>query len=136
MTRDRLATLTASVGAALVFGTAWFHLGAYSSVVSGFPAEHQAMAGAMWVYGGVGLVLAGLLAIAATPLFLVRRRAILAVAALTPLAIALLQVIYLGFLPATALLLVDGAILLLAGQLGLRSQPRPPAGGGAAGWTG
>jgi hypothetical protein len=59
------------------------------------------------------------------PLFVVRRRAILGLAALTPLSIAVLQIAYLGFLPPTALLLLDTAVLAVAGQLGVEHQPRP-----------
>lgn len=125
MTQERLATLSASVGAALVFGTAWYHLSGYGSVVARAPTELQPLIGVLWLSGGISLILSALLAVAATPLFLVRRRAILAIAALTPLSIAALQIVYLGFLAATALLLLDTAILLLAGQLGRGPQPRP-----------
>ena len=54
----------------------------------------------------------------ATPLFVVRRRAILLIAAATPLSIAALQIIYLGFIPPTPLLIVDGVLLIVAGVLG------------------
>lgn len=125
MTRERLASLSASVGAALVFGTAWFHLSGYGSVVARAPADLQRLVAALWVSGGVSLILAALLSVAATPLFVVRRRAILGIAALTPFSIAVLQVVYLGFLPPTALLLLDTAVLVAAGQLGVARQPRP-----------
>lgn len=125
MTRARAAQLIAAVGAALVFGTAWYHLSGHGSVVARAPAELQPMIATLWVSGGVSLMLAALLAVAATPLFVVRRRAILGIAALTPLSIAILQVAYLGFFPATALLLLDTAALLVAGQLGLALQPVP-----------
>jgi hypothetical protein len=82
---------------------------------------------ALWVAGGASLIIAALLAIAATPLFIVRRRALLAIAALTPVSIAAVQIGYLGFLPPTALLLLDAAVLLVAGELGRGSQPRPAA---------
>ena len=109
----------------MVLGTAWFHLSAYGSVVPRAPADLQPLFGALWVSGGVSLILSALLAVAATPLFVVRRRAILVIAALTPLSIAVVQVAYLGFLPPTALLLLDTAILLVPGQLGLARQPVP-----------
>ena len=125
MTRERLASLSASTGAGLLVGTAAFHLSAYGSVVARAPADLQPLIAALWVSGGVSLILSALLAVAATPLFVVRRRAILGIAALTPLSIAVLQVAYLGFLPPTALLLLDTAILLVAGQLGLTRQPAP-----------
>jgi hypothetical protein len=125
MTKDRAATLSASLGVALLCGTAVFHLMGYGSVVSRAPVDLQPIVGAAWVAGGVSLILAALLAIAATPLFVVRRRALLAIAALTPLSIALLQIAYLGFIPPTTLLLADAALLLAAGMLGRASQARP-----------
>ena len=125
MTKDRAATLSASLGVALLFGTTVLHMMGYTSVVSRAPADLQPIVGAAWVAGGVSLILAALLAIAATPLFVVRRRAFLAIAALTPLSLAVLQIAYLGFIPPTALLLVDAALLLAAGMLGRASQARP-----------
>lgn len=123
MTRERWATLSASIGAGLLFATAGIHLSAYANVVGRMPAEQQPLVAALWVAGGVSLALAALLTIAVTPLFIVRRRALLCVAALTPLSIALLQLGYLGFLPPTALLLVDTVVLVAAGELGRSRQP-------------
>lgn len=125
MTRERTASLSASVGAGLLFATASFHLSAYSSVLARTPTDVRRLLAALWVSGGVSLVLSGMLAVAATPLFVVRRRAILGIAALTPLSIAVLQIIYLGFLAPTALLLLDTAVLLVAGQLGVARQAAP-----------
>src|SRR5688500_11098482 len=71
MTKDRAATLTASVGAGLLFGTAGFHLSAYGSVVNRAPADLQPLMAALWVAGGTSLIIAGLLAVAVTPLFVV-----------------------------------------------------------------
>jgi hypothetical protein len=70
------------------------------------------------------LLISALLTIAVTPLFIVRRRALLGIAALTPLSIAVLQIVYLGFLPPTALLLLDVLVLLAAGELGRARQSR------------
>lgn len=125
MTKERVATLTASVGAALLFGTAGFHLSAYGSVVAQAPADLRALVSALWVAGGVSLLVSALLTVAVTPLFIVRRRALLGIAALTPLSIALLQIVYLGFLPPTALLLLDTLVLVVAGELGRARQPLP-----------
>jgi hypothetical protein len=125
MTKHRLSSVIASVGVALICATAAVHFAAYQSVVSRVSADVRPIVAAAWVAGGVSLILAALLAIAATPLFVVRRRALLAIAALTPLSIAVLQIIYLGFIPPTALLLVDGGILLVAGVLGQASQALP-----------
>jgi hypothetical protein len=70
-------------------------------------------------------MISALLAIAATPLFIVRRRALLGIAALIPVSIAAVQIAYLGFLPPTALLLLDAVVLVMAGELGRAYQPRP-----------
>jgi hypothetical protein len=122
MTKERVATLMASIGAGLLFGTAVFHLSAYQSVVARAPSDLQPIVAAAWVAAGASLIISALLAVAVTPLFIVRRRALLGIAALTPLSIAVLQIAYLGFLPPTALLLLDAATLLVAGELGRRVQ--------------
>ncbi len=80
---------------------------------------------ALWVFVGTSLVIAALLAISVTPLFIVRRRALLGIAALIPLSTAILQIVYLGFMAPTALLLLDAGVLLLAGELGRAYQSRP-----------
>jgi hypothetical protein len=125
MTKERVATVTAAIGAGLLFATAGFHLSAYSSVVAQTPTDVRALMSALWVAGGASLIISALLAVAATPLFIVRRRALLAIAALTPISIAAVQIGYLGFLPPTALLLLDAAVLAVAGELGRLHQPRP-----------
>jgi len=125
MTKERLASLTASIGAGLLFATAGFHLSAYGSVTAEAPVDLRPLMAALWIAGGVSLILSALLVVAATPMFIVRRRALLAISALTPLSIALLQVVYLGFLAPTALLLLDTAVLLVAGELGRTRQLAP-----------
>jgi len=122
MTKERVATVTAAIGAGLLFATAGFHLSGYSSVVGQTPTDLQPLVAAVWVAVGASLIIAALLAIAATPLFTVRRRALL-----TPISIAAVQIGYLGFLLPTALLLLDAAVLLVAGELGRAYQPRPAA---------
>ena len=125
MTKERVATVTAAIGAGLLFATAAVHLSAYPSVVAQTPMDVRPLMSALWVAGGASLIVSGLLAVAVTPLFIVRRRALLGIAALTPLSIAAVQIAYLGFLPPTALLLVDAAVLVVAGELGRVRQPRP-----------
>lgn len=125
MTKERAATLTASVGAGLLFLTAGVHLQAYSYIVSQAPTALQPLMAALWVFVGISLVIAALLAIAVAPLFIVRRRALLGIAALIPLSTAILQIVYLGFMAPTALLLLDAGVLLLAGELGRAYQSRP-----------
>ncbi len=125
MTRERIATLTASVGAALLFATAGLHFSAYGWIVTQTPTDLQPLVSSLWVAIGASLIISALLTIAVTPLFVVRRRALLGIAALTPLSIALLQIVYLGFMSPTALLLLDTLVLLAGGELGRARQPIP-----------
>ncbi len=125
MTRERIATLTASIGAGLLFATAGLHFSVYGWIVTQTPTDLQSLVSSLWVAVGASLIISGLLTIAVTPLFVVRRRALLGIAALTPLSIALLQIVYLGFMSPTALLLLDTLVLLAAGELGRARQPVP-----------
>jgi hypothetical protein len=125
MTKDRVATLTASVGAGLLFATAGFHFSGYGPVVAQAPADLRPLVAALWVACGASLLISGLLTVAVTPLFIVRRRALLGIAAAIPLSIALLQIVYLGFLSPTALLLLDTLVLVAAGEIGRARQPIP-----------
>lgn len=125
MTKERVATVTAAIGAGLVFATSAFYLSAYRSVVAQTPTDVRPLVSALWVAGVASLIISALLAVAVTPLFIVRRRALLGIAALTPVSIAVVQIAYLGFLPLTALLLLDAAVLVVAGELAPAHQPRP-----------
>ena len=125
MTKERAAAVTAAIGAGLLFATAGLHLSVYSTIMAQTPADLQPLVAALWVAVGVSLIIAALLAVAATPLFIVRRRALLAIAALVPLSIAVVQIAYLAFLPPTGLLLLDAVVLFVAGELGRAYQPRP-----------
>ena len=86
-------------------------------------SEHSCLRCGSWA--GQVLLIAALLAVAVMRLFIVRRRALLGIAALVPVSIAAVQIAYLGFLPPTALLILDAAVLLAAGELGRAPQPRP-----------
>ncbi|HET7158594.1 MAG TPA: hypothetical protein VFI62_06340 [Burkholderiales bacterium] len=125
MTKERAAAVTAAIGAGLLFATAGLHLSVYSTIMAQTPADLQPLVAALWVATGVSLIIAALLAVAATPLFIVRRRALLAIAALIPLSMAAVQIAYLAFLPPTGLLLLDAVVLFVAGELGRAYQPRP-----------
>jgi hypothetical protein len=125
MTKERRATLTASIGAGLLFATAGLHLQAYSWIVAQAPTDLRSLLASLWIFAGVSLVISALLTVAVTPLFIVRRRTLLGIAALIPLSIAILQIVYLGFMTPTALLLLDTVVLVIAGELGRAYQPRP-----------
>jgi len=123
MTRERLATITSSVGAGLLFATAGFHMSAYGPVTAQAPADIRPLLAGLWVATGISLMLAALLVIAVAPIRAYRRRAILLIAALTPFAIAVIQLIYIGFIPPTASLLLDTVVIVGAAVLGHESQP-------------
>src|SRR5688572_33056941 len=125
MTRSRLATLLASVGAGLTSLTGGLHMSALVSVTSQAPADLKPLLTVCWIFAGLALFLSTMIAITATPLFVVRRRAFLWLAALIPLAIALLQIVYMGFIAPTYLLLADALLMGIAGELGRALQPRP-----------
>jgi hypothetical protein len=125
MTKERLATTTAAVGAGLLFASGGWHLSAYGFIVAQAAADARPLLAALWIACGITLWLAALLVVAVTPLQIVRRRALLFIAALTPLSIAVLQVAYLGFMTPTALLLMDALVVAIAGQLGHARRPTP-----------
>ena len=126
MTKHRLAAGLASLAAGLNFLTAGLHFSAYSKVVSQAPTpDLSALMAALWLVSGIVLLIAALIAVAATPLFVVRRRAFLYLAASIPISIAGCQIAFLGFLAPTAILLVDGLLLVAAAELGRESQARP-----------
>ena len=126
MTRTRIATALASFGAGLNFLIASLHFSRYSFVVSqATTADQQALLATLWIASGISGLIAGLIAVAATPLFVVRRRAFLWLAAAIPVSIAICQIVFMGFLAPTAILLVNGVVLVVAGELGKEAQPRP-----------
>lgn len=125
MDQRQAASVTATVAAALLVATAAWHLSGTEAVASSTPAELQPLMKALWLAAGTSLLLTALLVVAVTPVFIVRRRALLWIAALTPLSIAVLQLIYLGFIPPTAMLLLDALVVAAAGQLAPKRTPTP-----------
>ena len=123
MTRRRLAEVSAYVGAALVLGTAVWHQTGYTSVTT-LAAEASPPLGplmtALWVYFALALVLSAALVLVSARVGTPNRAVVLTIAALNPLAGAALQLVFLGFIPPTALLLGDGLVILLAAALGSR----------------
>ena len=87
------------------------------------PADIRPLLAGLWVATGVSLMLAATLVVAVRPLRSYRRRAILFIAALTPLSIAVVQIIYVGFIPPTALLLLDVVVIVAVAALGDARQP-------------
>ena len=126
MMKNRLASGLASFGAGINFLTAGLHFSRYTFVVSQATSpDLNALLAVLWISSGIMGFIAALIAVAATPLFVVRRRAFLWLAAMIPISIAICQMIFMGFLAPTALLLVDGLVLIVAAELGRAAQARP-----------
>jgi len=84
MTKEHLATTTAAVGAGLLFASGGWHLSAYAFIVAQATSDARPLLAALWIACGITLWLAALLVVAVTPLQIIRRRALLFIAALTP----------------------------------------------------
>ncbi len=113
MTSPKTASLLAWIAAILYIITAVWHQSGLSSITAlaaTGPAGLQPLVPALWVAFGVSLVLLALIIMACARSTSPDRRAILALAALGPLSGAVLQIVYLGFIPPTALLLLDTAV--------------------------
>lgn len=123
MNRHRAGRILASVAACVSWATAAFHTTGLRSIETlaqqASPALRTAVP-ALWLAFGIDLAVIGLIvaAVAARP----DRSGplILAFAALGPLSGATLQIVYLGFVPPTALLFAVGVLTLAAAAV-LRS---------------
>jgi len=126
MTRRYLAEISAYVSAAMLLGTAAWHQSGYASVTrlaaQGSSALEPLMA-ALWVYFALALVLTAGLVLVVARVGAPNRAAVLSIAALSPVAGAALQLVYLGVIPPTALLLADGLLIVISAVLGQTPQP-------------
>ena len=126
MTRNSLASGLASFGAGLSFLISGLHFSRYNFVVSqATTSDLQALLAVLWVASGIMGLIAALIAVAATPLFVVRRRAFLWLAAAIPVSIAICQIIWMGPIAPAYLLLLNGVVLVTAAELGRAGQARP-----------
>ena len=117
MTRKRVASILTWIAAAGYLGTAALHSTGYEAITRFArqgPEELRALAPALWLGFSFDLVVLGLVVavIAARPSK--TGRVILGIAALCPISAAGLQVMFLGFIPPTALLLAVGGMTLVA----------------------
>ncbi len=125
MTRRRLAEICAYVSAATLVGTAAWHQSAYTSVTTlaaGSSAALGPLVAVLWTFVGLALVLTAALVLVVARVGVPNRAFVLSIAALSPISGAALQLVHLGFIPPTALLLADGLLILLAVVLGHRRQ--------------
>ncbi len=117
MTRRKTGRILAGVAAAGFFATAWLHGTGYDSVtqLAGTgPRELESLVPALWLSFSFDLVVLGLIVAAVAWRPSTSSRAVLAIAALAPLAGAGLQLRFIGFVPPTAILIALGGLTLAA----------------------
>lgn len=117
MASPRTASILAWAAAALYVGTAAWHQTGLSFVqrlTADGPEGLQPLISALWILFGVSLVILALIIAACASTTHPARRLILGLAALGPVSGAILQIAYLGFIPPTALLLIDAAVAATA----------------------
>ncbi len=114
MTANRLSIVLAYAGGVLLLATAALHQSGYGSVTTQAeqgPPELKPLVAVLWVAFTVALALCALLVFVLAPSNAPTRRVLLVIAALNPLSAAVLQVVYLGFVPPTAILLFDALVV-------------------------
>lgn len=117
MTRRSVGRGIAGVAAAGFLATAWLHSTGYDSVteLAGTgPPDLEMLMPALWLSFSFDLVVVGLIVAAIAWRPSAAGRAVLAIAALAPLAAAGLQLRFIGFIPPTAILIALGGITLTA----------------------
>jgi len=116
MQRHKLSNLLIYVTAGLMALTGLLHLSGYSGVNAAAQAtgsaDVQQLLPLLWLVVGVDLVVTGLIVALVAFENSNGGRLVLFAAAISPIAAAGLQVVYLGFIPPTALLLLDGALAI------------------------
>jgi hypothetical protein len=121
------------VAAVGYLATAWLHgtgFGPVTAAAALGPPELAALVPALWLSFSLDLVVLGLIAAVVAWRPSAAGRLVLAVAALTPLGAAGLQMRFLGFIPPTGLLIALGSITLTAATL-LTGESRTPLPGRA-----
>jgi hypothetical protein len=120
MTRHQLARIVAGCAAATFLGTAALHSTGFDSVVqlvAQLPSDLVAVMPAVWLVFSLDLVIIGLIVAAVAYRPAPPGRFILVVAAFCPLGAAALQLVFIGFVFPTAILLTVGALTLGAAVL-------------------
>lgn len=121
MTRTKLSNALALTGAALFGLTAGLHHLGFSPVTAlgaQGPADLRPLIPMLWLYFSLSLLVLAFIILAVAQATGTARNRVLALTALGPLAGAVLQFAYTGFIPPTALLLADAAVVLSAATLG------------------
>ena len=120
MTRPRLAAIVSWVSACGFFLTAGLHGSAYGQIMrraETAPETARGILAVLWLSAAVDLVIFGLVILAMARSSGTVAAAVIALAAVSPLAVAAMQVAFLGFVPPTAILLALGALTLWAAAL-------------------
>ena len=115
MTQPRLAATLSWAAACGFFLVAALHGSAYRRIMAmaePAPETIRRVLSVLWLSGSVDLVAFGLVVAAMARSSGAVSALVIACAALCPLAVALLQITFLGFLPPTAMLLDLGAAVL------------------------
>lgn len=130
MTRQTAGSIIAGIAAVGFLATAGLHATGYSMVADlakQAPAEFRALAPALWLAFSFDLAIVGLIigVVALRPSGV--GRVVLLIAGMCPIGAAGLQLIFLGFIPPTALLLGIGALSLMAAGVLPRMRARTSA---------
>lgn len=117
MTRQKLGRILAGMAAFGFIGTAILHYTGYDSIIQlaeKGPEELQVLVPALWLSFSINLIIPG--TIVAVIAFRPSRlsRLILIILALCPISAAILQILFLGFIPPTAILFADGILAIVA----------------------
>jgi hypothetical protein len=126
MTAERLAKAFGGISAVALAATAVLHtmaLGQISKLAEATPGDAGTLLPMLWLMFGanlsLGALVVGLVAWRMRP----GDQWTLAAVALVPLSAAALQVVYIGFITPTALLLLDGLLVLVSAELARRGPP-------------
>jgi hypothetical protein len=118
MNRQRLGNLLIYGTAGLLIVTGGMHLSVFGHIngiaQSATPADVQALMPPLWLAIGVDLIATGIIVALVGLENSNGGRYVLFAAAICPWGVAVLQLIYLGFIPPTAILLLDGALAIAA----------------------
>jgi hypothetical protein len=130
MRRQQLARIVAGFAAIGFLGTAALHSTGYDSVAqlaAEVPSDLAPVMPALWLVFSLDLTIVGLIVAAVAYRPAPPGRLVLVIAAFCPLGAAALQLLFIGFVPPTALLLTVGALTLGAAVL-LAPKSTIPAG--------
>jgi hypothetical protein len=117
MNRLRTANILIAITAALLIITGALHLSGFGSIntlaQSTNVADVKVLVPVLWLATGIDMIVMGLIVGAIGYENSTGGRLALAVVAISPIVMAVLQLIYFGFIPPTALLFLDGGMVLI-----------------------